>query len=382
MATAEETTGDDKPKELIERLQNYTVVDLDVHEMDFDSGVYAQYMDEPYRSRIEHISKTDEPLTQALVGTTWFSADPAPNTEGGEGLYGLGEDVSPVTPEGIQAFMDRFETDYVVLTGHQLSGIGNVPEPGWAHALMAASNDLTLDRFCDGHEGLKLAIRVAIQAPERAAEEIHRLADEDDVVGVHLNVGGPKLLGAEEQEPIWEAAAEEDLNIIAHPGYTANAWYTMAPQPTDISDAETLVGGPWGVMVSSLVNLIFQGVPERYPDLKFIFQESGIAWIPWVRARMDKNYERRKHALPHLSKKPSEYLQENFFVGTQPVEDAAGINNMRRLFEMIDAENMLVYTSDFPHYDFDYPSVLTIPKFPEETERKIFGANALDILRI
>jgi predicted TIM-barrel fold metal-dependent hydrolase len=108
--------------------------------------------------------------------------------------------------------------------------------------------------------------------------------------------------------------------------------------------------------------------------------EQGITWVPWLEARLDKTYERRKHAMPWLDKKPSEYLHENFYFGTQPIENTAGTRNLTKIFEMMDAENMLIYTSDFPHYDFDYPSVLTIPQTSEEANRKIFGQNAFDIM--
>jgi hypothetical protein len=44
------------------------------------------------------------------------------------------------------------------------------------------------------------------------------------------------------------------------------------------------------------------------------------------------------------------------------------------ILEMIDAEDHLLYASDYPHWDFDLPSVIyDLPFLKEETKRKILG---------
>ena len=38
------------------------------------------------------------------------------------------------------------------------------------------------------------------------------------------------------------------------------------------------------------------------------------------------------------------------------------------MFEMFDAENMLLFSSDYPHWDFDDPTKI-LKQFPLETKR-------------
>lgn len=372
--TVTETTGLETPDEAIKRMKEYTVVDSDVHEININIEKYVKYMEEPWKSRMEHIARTDEPLAGSIAGTFPHDLDPTP--------HGLGEDVKTTTPEGLRAFMDRFHTDYILLHGHLFEAVCNVPDRGFAAAMCSAYNDYVLDAYLDEHDGFKSSIRIAGQAPTRSAEEIHRLADEDDMVSIHMPAPINGLLGNPEYDPIFEAAAEEDLPIDYHPSMSNPPWsnrhgHAMSPNNTA---GYTIVGNQ--ALMAHIPSLVFGGVPESYPDLNHIFLEGGITWLPWLMGRMDANYKRRNHEFPRLSKKPSEYIQDNFFFGTQPLEEVAGAGNLRKIIEMIDGKNNLLYTSDFPHFDFDFPSILTVPKLPEETERRIFGQNAMGIMDI
>lgn len=371
MSGVTETGGQEESIAAIERLKEFTVVDFDVHDINVHVEKYAAYMDEPWASRIKHMAFTDEPLVRSIGGAFHYDIEAKPP--------GMGEDVKTTTPEGIVAFMDRFNTDYVALHGHQTSLVSNVPEPEYAAAICSAYNDYILDKFCDYDEGIKSSIRVAPQAPELAAEEIHRLADEKDMLNVHISAGMNGLLGEAKFEPIYEAAAEEGLAIDYHPTNTNQPWSGQWGGP-HLQNSMEAAAAYNQMHFSHVPSLIFNGIPEKYPDLVHIFLEQGITWIPGVVARMDKNYERRQHMFPHLKKKPSEYFRENFFFGTQPIEDPANPATIAKIIEIIDGKNMLMYTSDFPHYDFDYPSMLTIPGIDRETEAAIFGGNALEVL--
>lgn len=368
----EETEGQAESLEALDRMNDYTVVDSDIHEIVAYSSEFAKYVDEPYKDRVRHQLETDDPLTKSLVGSFNFDLDPTP--------HGLGDEVKTTTPEGIASFMDRFRTDYTVLHGHQLEGITDVPEKDFAISLCKAYNDYLLDQFLDDHKGLKGSIRVAPQAPEKSAREIRRLGDEDDMVSIHANFSSNTLLGDPQCEPIFEAASDVGLPIDYHPAFPNPPWGQFYGVPNLQTDVGNIAAYNQAAM-SLVANIIFQGIPEKYPDVEHVLLEGGVTWIPWLRGRMDKNYERRKDHMPWLERKPSEYLKDYFYWGTQPLEDPAGSLNLKQLIKMVGVDSLL-YTSDFPHLDFDYPTVLTIPKLEEEEERKIFGENALDVLDI
>ena len=66
----------------------------------------------------------------------------------------------------------------------------------------------------------------------------------------------------------------------------------------------------------------------------------------------------------------------------QPIE----LGNTKALqctFEMMDAENRLLYASDYPHWDFDLPSTIyDLPFLKEKAKRDILGGNAAKLFKI
>ena len=124
-----------------------------------------------------------------------------------------------------------------------------------------------------------------------------------------------------------------------------------------------------------LTNWVINAMPERFPKLKVTWIESGIAWIPYMMQRLDSEYLMRSSEAPGLKKLPSEYIKDMFFT-TQPLERT----NMRLLqvaLEEINAKSQLMYSSDWPHWDFDVPSVVfDLPFLDDEARRNILGLNA------
>jgi predicted TIM-barrel fold metal-dependent hydrolase len=123
------------------------------------------------------------------------------------------------------------------------------------------------------------------------------------------------------------------------------------------------------------INWIINGLPERFPKLKVIWMESGLAWVPFVMQRLDNEYNMRSNEAPALKMKPSEYMRQMYY-SSQPMETV----NQRALevtFEMINAKTQLLYSSDYPHWDFDLPSTIyDLPFLDEQAKKNILGENA------
>jgi predicted TIM-barrel fold metal-dependent hydrolase len=117
------------------------------------------------------------------------------------------------------------------------------------------------------------------------------------------------------------------------------------------------------------------GIPERFPRLKVVWIESGLAWLPFMMQRLDHEYMMRSTDAPLLKRLPSEYMREMYYT-TQPLE-VTNLDALRTTFDMIDAENKLLYASDYPHWDFDAPMrIWDLPIIDETAKRKILGLNA------
>lgn len=140
------------------------------------------------------------------------------------------------------------------------------------------------------------------------------------------------------------------------------------------------IGFPLFQMIQA-TNWVINGMPERYPGLKVIFIEGGLAWIPFLMQRLDHEYLMRVSEAPLLRRLPSEYMRE-FYYTSQPLE-AVHTDLLELTFRMIRAETQLMYASDWPHWDWDPPRrIWDLPFLDEQAKRNILGETARRVFRL
>jgi predicted TIM-barrel fold metal-dependent hydrolase len=130
-----------------------------------------------------------------------------------------------------------------------------------------------------------------------------------------------------------------------------------------------------------ITNMIVNGIPERFPKLKLLWIESGLAWIPFLMQRLDNEYMMRSSEAPLLKKLPSEYMRDMFYT-TQPIENG-DLELLQMTLKKINAETQLLFSSDYPHWDFNLPSTIyDLPFLTEDAKRRILGGNAWDLFQL
>jgi predicted TIM-barrel fold metal-dependent hydrolase len=129
-------------------------------------------------------------------------------------------------------------------------------------------------------------------------------------------------------------------------------------------------------MMAQCVSLLTEGTFEEFPTLKFVFVEGGICWAPYVMWRLDRLYRAFKAEVPYLRRLPSEYIRSNCRFTTQPIEEPPESRHLLEMLEMAQAEQTVVFSSDYPHWDFDNP-ITALAKLPADLRRRIFVDNAL-----
>mgnify|MGYP001409914618 FL=1 len=131
-----------------------------------------------------------------------------------------------------------------------------------------------------------------------------------------------------------------------------------------------------------MTNVIVNGLPERFPGIKWIFMEAGLTYLIFLRYRLDSEYIMRVSEAPLLKKLPSDYLRE-FYYTTQPLELVQRAEDMRWIIEQVGGSGQLLYSSDYPHWDFDPPYRIWDLEFLTEDERKaILCGNAQRLFRL
>jgi uncharacterized protein len=85
--------------------------------------------------------------------------------------------------------------------------------------------------------------------------------------------------------------------------------------------------------------------------------------------------------VPHLTRKPSEYMADHVWFCTQPVEEPHRPRDISWVIDQI-GEDRLIFASDYAHWDWDAPDTVLPASLPEATKRKIFYENARTLYRL
>ncbi|MBO0707082.1 MAG: amidohydrolase [Candidatus Dormibacteraeota bacterium] len=277
--------------------------------------------------------------------------------------------------------LDVWHVDYALLTGSTTYGATIVPDPDFAAAVVRAFNDWTLEHFAAKDPRLLVAIGVCVSDPALAVREIERLGDHPQVRAIMLPTGSPRPYGNRFFHPIWEACERHHLAVGIHPG---NEGAGMAGPPTGVGYPtyyiETRMARPQMAMAHS-VSFIAEGVFEKYPGLKVLIDECDQFWAVGLMWHMDADWKSLRDQTPWLKKLPSEYFREHIRVGSQPFMEPENHSQLAAMMEALHADQTLVFSSDWPHWDWDDPAT-TFDGLSEALHRRIFAETACDLLGI
>jgi hypothetical protein len=240
-----------------------------------------------------------------------------------------------------------------------------------------------LDRVVNPAQGVYTMVVACWQDPVASAELIEEVADHPGVAGVcMMTAGAIPPLGDPCYDPIFEATQRHGLPLVFHGSPGLNMI-----EGADYAQFQRLIEShSLGFMVSNqiqLTSLILQGVPERFPDLKFVFQESGLFWVPMMQYRLDEYFLKRRSEAPLLKGLPSEYIRDRFYFGTQPIEAPKNQKHLEMVFEAANGFEHFIFCSDYPHFDYDDPSAITRLRFLDAQQKAaILAGNALNVFKL
>jgi predicted TIM-barrel fold metal-dependent hydrolase len=353
------------------------VVDTDAHVTESVDDLLA-FMDDDYEGIRRIIDDAAFPSHDI-----YSVAHPMPAFIHSEAFGDVYGDQPTGTIEAKQSEMAEFDLDYSILNPTLNLALATVNNDHAALALANAYNSWILDRFVDVGDNILTPIVAAPQVPDRTAEEIDDRADEDGVVGVMIpSTGLVPPAGHRIYDPIYEAAEDNGLPVLFHSGSgaTADSFPVMRKWAETYAEDHAMVH-PFSAMWN-LTTMLFRGVPARFPDLEFVFQEAGVGWIPYTLWRLDDHYLELSDEIPGLSRLPSEYVHDRFYFTSQPLgHTARNPRHPAMAIEMAGPDNIM-YSSDLPHPDFDPPEELfdrINGHFDRETVAGIMGETARDV---
>lgn len=228
---------------------------------------------------------------------------------------------------------------------------------------------------------------------EGATREFRRTIEDLGIRAVKVTGGyGDRDLDDAAMWPLFEIADHHDVPILVHPAarafenQVAHPWLIGADRFEPMRFLSSCIGFPMTYM-HTITRLVFSGVMDRFPRLKFAFFEGGCGWVPFLMRQLDMETEHQSFAQYEkksgirLQKKPSEYF-DRFYV--------SAISYERYLADTAREwpNHRIIIGSDFDHGDpiATWPHTITdlrgLKGLKAADRDRILGGNAAELLGI
>lgn len=268
--------------------------------------------------------------------------------------------------------MDAAGIDYQVIFPTPMLYLGLHPRPDIEVAVARAYTRWLCEQVIADEPRLRTMVYLPFNDPDAALRTVREFSDAAGVAGFMVTTARYRPVHDNVYVPLYRELEERGLPLGFHAGYT---W--LGDRRLEALNSFASVHAI-GFVLHSLVHLtnwVMNGMPERFPRLKVLWIETGLACMQFLAQRLDHEFAMRSSEAPMLKRLPSEYMREMYYT-SQPLE----VSDMRALqetFRMINAESQLLYASDYPHWDFDLPSrIYDLPFLDDRGRENILGRTA------
>jgi predicted TIM-barrel fold metal-dependent hydrolase len=358
--------------------ERFPIVDVDSHHYESESlDQILEFMDDPV-------------LQQLAMSASRGNAKGVGVLPGGVGYQDMGGRVTRYPLRHLEKgeehehhrditltrrWMDAMGVDVAVLFPTPMLQLGLHPQVEVEVALARAYNRWLTEKVLAHEKRICSMLYLPFNDPEAAYKTVQEFGGRKGVVGFMVTAARYRPVHHNGYMKTYALLEEMGLPLAFHAAYNWND-QSMAMMNRFIS--VHALGFVFHNMVH-MANWIVNGLPERFPKLPVIWIESGLAWLPFMMQRLDNEYMMRSSECPALKRLPSEYIQDMFFT-SQPMEVPKDPAVLEMTLRMIKAETQLMYSSDYPHWDFDLPSTIyDLPFLSEDAKRNILGGNAIRV---
>jgi predicted TIM-barrel fold metal-dependent hydrolase len=357
--------------------RRFPIVDVDSHH--YEMAAFPQIV-----SYIE-----DPVLRQLAMSSAMAGAQSAGILQGHVGTQDMGgrvtryplrslEKTPGPEPRDVQLtrrWMDAIGIDLAVLFPTPMLLLGLHPQVEVEVAMARAYNRWLVETVLSVDPRIKTMLYLPFNDAEATYKMVQEFSDAPGVVGFMVTSARYRPVHHNSFIKTYALLEEKGMPLAFHAGYN---WNDQSLSTLNKFISVHAVGFVLHNIIH-LTNWIMNGLPERFPKLPVIWIESGLAWVPFLMQRLDHEYMMRPSEAPALKRLPSEYMKEMFYT-SQPMERPKDPAILEMTFKMINAETQLMYSSDYPHWDFDLPSVIyDLPFLSEAAKQNILGGNALRV---
>jgi predicted TIM-barrel fold metal-dependent hydrolase len=358
-------------------LADWLIIDVDAHH--YETQSWAEIVEYIPDAVVRDIAKSFRQGGRITPGILQTSSWPAHQGIGGRLAHdgGFEEEIDDTSVHRdvvlVRRAIESMAIDYQVVFPTPMLGLGMHPELDVEIAVAHGYNRWLCERVLPGDDRIKTLLYMPFNDPPACERFVEEFAEKKGVVGFMVTSVRYKPVHHNSYMRLYSMMEERRMPLAFHGGPFWGASEGFLRQVNRFISAHAL-SFPLSNMVH-MANWVMNGLCERFPNLKTIWIEGGIAWMAFMTQRFDNEYLMRSSEAPALKRLPSEYMREMYYT-TQPME-RTNMELLEATFNALNASTQLLYASDWPHWDFDLPSTITdLPFLNEQDKRNILGLNA------
>lgn len=257
-----------------------------------------------------------------------------------------------VGPAEWEQFLSDVGIDTTVLYPTQALGYGKTVSRDWAIAVARAYNDWLYETYCQRSPRFKGMALIPMQEPDAAVEELRRAVEDLGFVGGMLpSFGLADQLGSKTYWPVYEEANRLGCSMAVHGG----AHSGIGLDHMNVYAPVHALGHPWGQAIA-LGGMLFNGVFEKFPNMRVAFLEGGIGWFIMCWERFDRShathmeYQLREDDMlgPKIGELPSAYMQRQIDAGRLFVGCEGEEPSLAYAVSVV-GNKPFFFSTDFPH---------------------------------
>ena len=296
----------------------------------------------------------------------------------------------PVGPAEWSTFMSEVGVDAAVLYPTVALAYGKMTDLDWQIAVTSAYNDWLYHTYLQVDPRFRGMALIPLADPTAAAAELRRAVKDLGMCGAMLaTVNARGHVGAKDLWPVYEEADRLGCAIAFHGGCHSGFGF----DDINVYAPVHALGHPYGQM-NCLASVIFNGFPERFPNVRWGFLEGGVGWLFLVLERFDRSYETHiaydpRNELFTLGPKErvSDYIKRHIkegriFIGCEGEEPT-----LAYAVKTVGSEPF-IFSTDFPHEvnaamcKHEMEELLECDELTHEDKQNILARNAERFYRL
>ncbi len=208
-------------------------------------------------------------------------------------------------------WMDAMGIDAVCLFPTPMLGLPFAHRPEVEVAMARAYNRWLIETVLADEPRIRASLYLPLSDPAATLKMVEDFGDKKGVAGFTIISAAQRPVTDNLYCKTYAAIEERGLPLVFHAGLMGNA-HTSMQLCTRFMAVHALSFSFSNIL--HMTNWLCNGMPERFPKLKTVWVESGLAWVPFVMQRLDNEYMMRSNEVPLIEAEAERLYARDVFL--------------------------------------------------------------------